>query len=65
MIEQIKEDVEKISVLAELCEDLVNKGSNSAYGEHETKLRIDVAKDQILKSTYNIKRILTKIENRL
>jgi hypothetical protein len=64
MIQEIKQDVEKISVLAELCEDLARRvGSNS--DEKELKLRLNVAKEEILKSTYNIKRVLAKIEKNL
>ena len=65
MIKSIKEDVERISVLTELCEDLIKRETPSEENENEIQLRINIAKEEILKSTYNIKRILTKIENSL
>jgi len=64
MIQEIKQDIEKISVLSELCDDLERKKSGSP-DDREISLRLNVAKEEILKSTYNIKRILTKIQENL
>jgi hypothetical protein len=64
MIQEIKQDVEKISVLAELCEDLARR-AGSGSDDKELKLRLNVAKEEILKSNYNIKRVLAKIEKNL
>ncbi len=59
MIEKIREEVEKISLLADLGEEL------SLKNDEESRLRLNVAKEQILKSTYNVKKILTKLESTL
>ncbi len=59
MNEKIKEEVEKISLLADLGEKLSSKN------DEESRLRLNVAKEQILKSTYNIKRILAELESEL
>ncbi len=59
MIEKIREEVEKISLLADLGDEL------SLKNDEESRLRLNVAKEQILKSTYNVKKILTKLESTL
>ncbi len=57
--DDIREEVEKISMLSELGEELSNKP------DEDNQLRLDVAKEQVLKSTYNIKKILKEFESRL
>ena len=59
MIEKIREEVEKISLLADLGKEL------SLKDDEDSRLRLDVAKEQILKSTYNIKKVLTEMESAL
>ncbi len=62
MIDGIKEDVEKISLLVDLYEDLEKSLSSKGDGE-TTRLKMVVAKEQILKSTFKIKRALTQLES--
>jgi len=57
--DKIREETEKISMLSELGEELSNKS------DEDSRLRLDVAKEQILKSTYNIKKILKEFESGL
>jgi hypothetical protein len=59
MLEKIREEVEKISLLAELGKELSSKN------DEESRLRLDVAKEQILKSTYKLKKILIEMESAL
>jgi len=59
MIEKIRENVEKMSLLSDLGEELSSKD------DEESKLRLKVTKEQILKSTYNVKKILTQLESTL
>ena len=59
MIEKIRENVEKMSLLSDLGEELSSKT------DEESKLRLKVTKEQILKSTYKIKKILTGLESRV
>lgn len=59
MIQNIKEEVEKILLLNELGEEFSSKP------DEESQLKLDVVKEQILKSTYTVKKILNKFESKL
>ena len=59
MIQNIKEEVEKILLLNELGEEFSSKP------DEESQLKLDVVKEKILKSTYTVKKILNKFESKL
>ena len=61
MIDKIKENNEKISLLVELYEDL-EKNMSSKDDDETIRLKMSVAKEEILKSTFEIKRALTQLE---
>jgi len=62
MIDVIRENNEKISLLVDLYEDL-EKSLSSKGDEETTRLKMVVAKEQILKSTFKIKSALTQLES--
>ena len=64
MLDKIRENTEKISLLVDICEDLQSKASTSNE-EGNNQLKINVAKEQILRSTFEIKKILLQIESRI
>jgi len=62
MIDEIRENTEKISLLVELCNDLENKVSSGKIEEENNKLKLNVAKEEILKCTFRIKKVLSQLE---
>ncbi len=61
MIEEIKENNEKISLLIDLYENLKSKKIESKEEEETIRLKMGVIKEQILKSTFKIKKSLNKL----
>ena len=61
MLEEIKENNEKISLLIDLYENLKNKEIESKEEEETVSIKMKVIKEQILKSTFKIKKSLNKL----
>jgi hypothetical protein len=63
MIDEIRENTEKISLLVDMYEGLGKNASKNTQDEETARIKMKVIKEQILKSTFRIKKILTRMES--
>jgi hypothetical protein len=64
--DKIREEIEKIKTLASLQKDYLNiKGESSEKELELIKTKLAITREEMLKSTYSIGKLLTQIEEKV